>query len=226
MRRSHVLCSLGGLAALLAVAAVCYGYPQPAPKPPVLDDHPAPCIPGPTPEEKPRAVPSARTSAHPPVAHPDLTPWAPPTKPTFVPSYATVADCPAPAYRLPTAAVTSAAPAKAGTVYDLVERVESLKAKREAIDQELRETQALLREKFNALQERVGKADPRLPPAAEPAPQYYQPVTTYQTLLIKDPETGEVKRVVKPVTKYVLREAPLPAPAAVPPSAPQPVPSY
>ena len=59
-----------------------------------------------------------------------------------------------------------AAPAtKQPNIYDLLEKLEALKAKQNTLESEVRETRALLNEKFRTLQERVGKVG-----AGDPTP--------------------------------------------------------
>jgi hypothetical protein len=73
-----------------------------------------------------------------------------------------------------TVKATVAAPAtKQANVYDLLEKLDALKAKQDALESEVRETRALLNEKFRTLQERVSKAS--MPPNGSP----YAPAITY-----------------------------------------------
>jgi hypothetical protein len=100
---------------------------------------------------------------------------------------------------------------KQQNVYDLLEKLEGLQTKKDALESEIRETRALLNEKFRTLQERVGKANvtPHSSPCAPAGTPVtsYEPVTTYRVILEKNPKTGETKRVVTPVTSYVLRQS-------------------
>jgi hypothetical protein len=111
-----------------------------------------------------------------------------------------------------TVKATATAPAtKNANVYDLLEKLEGLQAKKDALESEIRETRALLNEKFRTLQGRVGKANVTphgspYAPAVTPVTSC-EPVTTYRVILEKNPETGETKRVVTPVTNYIYRQS-------------------
>src|SRR5262245_54280419 len=194
MKRTSLFFCIGGLAALLAIAAVCHAY-QAATVPAS-----PPCEPTAAPHTK--ATPCCGKQADPLVSG-------------------------KPCCQSACCAVAAKAPAaKQPNVYDLLEKLEALKAKQDALESEVRETRALLNEKFRTLQERVGKAGAGLPPHAPPVVteggRYYEPITTKRVILVKDPETGAVKRIEQPVTTYVLREVPVPMPAP----APQPVPPH
>jgi hypothetical protein len=63
-----------------------------------------------------------------------------------------------------------------GNVYELLEKLEALKAKKDALESEIRETRALLGEKFRTLQERVAKAG--MPPHGPAIPTCQVPLTT------------------------------------------------
>jgi hypothetical protein len=119
---------------------------------------------------------------------------------------------------------------KQANVYDLLEKLEGLQAKKDVLESEIRETRALLNEKFRTLQERVGKANVTphgspYAPAVTPVTSC-EPVTTYRVILEKNPETGETKRVVTPVTNYIYRQSaqtngvPLTAPSVYVPAQP------
>src|SRR5262245_49854144 len=196
MKRTSLFFGIGGLAALLAIAAVCHAYQATtAPASP-------PCEPTPAPHTK--ATPCCGKQADPLVSG----------KP-----------CCQAACRAVAAKAAAASPlAKQPNVYDLLEKLEALKAKQDALESEVRETRALLNEKFRTLQERMGKVGAGVPPHAPPAvtegARYYEPITTKRVILVKDPETGAVKRIEQPVTTYVLREVPVPTPAPVPPPVP------
>ncbi len=106
----------------------------------------------------------------------------------------------------------TAVASKQQDVYYLLEKLEALKAKQDALESEIRETRALLGEKFRRLQERVGKAtmtprgSPYAPAITPVTSQHYEPVTSYRVVLVKNPETGETQRVTEAVTSYVLRQ--------------------
>ena len=204
MKRTSLLFGIGGLATLLANAAVCHAY-QATAVPASL-----PCEP--TPATHTKATPCCGKQADPLVSG----------KPC----------CQAACCAVAAKAAAASPAAKQPNVYDLLEKLEALKAKQDALESEVRETRALLNEKFRTLQERVGKVGVGGPtPVVTGVPvtgqRYYEPVTSYQVVLVKDPQTGETKRVATAVTSYVLREGvpavpPVgpPAGAAVPPPAP------
>lgn len=80
-------------------------------------------------------------------------------------------------------------PVKELNVYELVEKLEALKARQEALDAEARETRALLNERFRTLQDRVGKATFALtPPMGYPAPPSVDPQPVRPQ--ITEPGTG------------------------------------
>lgn len=105
---------------------------------------------------------------------------------------------------------------KAG-VDEVLDRLEALKAKKDAIESEEKELQAILKLRLEAQMRRVGKVgEPTtvyptpvpVPPSAVRAPsvKYYEPVTNYQYRTVIDQKTGEKKHVVTPVTTYTLRD--------------------
>jgi hypothetical protein len=142
MRCSHVYWSLGGLTALLVGYAVCHAFPsEPARKP--------------TPPT--RAIPESPEC--------DLAFPAPAAKPVALAAPSTTPGCCAVTF-------TAAAPvSKEPNVYDLLAKLEALKAKQDALDAEVRETHALLNEKFRTLQMRMAKVGAGVP-MTYPAPVY------------------------------------------------------
>jgi hypothetical protein len=145
MRRSHVYWSLGGLAALLAGYAACHAFPY-----------------------EPARKPTPPTRAVPAAPECDLACPAPATKPV---ARTTEVKAVAPAC----CAVTLTNVAKDPNVYDLLAKLEALKAKQDALDSEVRETYALLNEKFRTLQMRMAKVGAGVPTPVTcpvPAPVY------------------------------------------------------
>jgi hypothetical protein len=214
MKRTCTFFGVGGLIALFAVAAVCQGYQA---NPPAATS----VVPSSPPFDSPPARQTGPTTA------PGSGKTADPLVPQKTGSVLSCCKGPAPSCCAVPGTATPAA--RHPNVYDLLEKLEALKAKQNALESEVRETRALLNEKFRTLQERMGKVGAGLPtPVAYEVPlagsRYYEPVTTYQTLLVKDPQTGGTRRVVRPVTSYVLREAGVPvAPPATTEAVPAPL---
>jgi hypothetical protein len=149
MRRSHVYWSLGGLTALLVGYAVCHAFPyEPARKP--------------TPPT--RAIPESPEC--------DLAFPAPATKPVARTTEVKAPAAPSTTPGCCAVTFTAAAPvSKEPNVYDLLAKLEALKAKQDALDAEVRETHALLNEKFRTLQMRMAKVGAGVP-MTYPAPVY------------------------------------------------------
>jgi hypothetical protein len=155
MRRSHVYWSLGGLTALLIGYAVCHAFPyEPAKKP--------------TPPT--RAIPESPEC--------DLAFPAPATKPVARTTEVKAPAAPSTTPGCCAVMFTAAAPvSKEPNVYDLLSKLEALKAKQDALDAEVRETHALLNEKFRTLQMRMAKVGAGVP-MTYPAPVYPTPTLT------------------------------------------------
>jgi hypothetical protein len=126
-----------------------------------------------------------------------------------------------------TVSFTVAAPLHKCGVGEVLDKLEALKARKDALEREEKELHALLKVRLEAQAQRVGKVGGGEPTPVTQAPvgAYYEPVTSYRVTLVYDEKTKETKRVVTPVTSYVLRigKAPQPVPHStadlVPPSA-------
>ena len=113
-----------------------------------------------------------------------------------------------------TVSFTVAAPLHKGGVGEVLDKLEALKARKDALEREEKELHALLKVRLEAQAQRVGKVGGGEPtPVTQvPAGAYYEPVTSYRVTLVYDEKTKETKRVVTPVTSYVLRTGKAPQP--------------
>lgn len=204
MRRSHVICSIGGLAALLAAVAVCQAYP---PEPattnkvtPTVPANAAPPLPGcalvcPASAAKADAAPDCCKTKCCASEAKACAPGCCPTAPAAPPGASAVFKD-AKGHVFVTGAAGFAPCQQPGcggeNVYTLLAKLEALKGKQEALDAEVRETYALLNEKFRTLQIRMAKAGAGVPtpvtygvpaypvasPVYAPAPAFDLPVVT------------------------------------------------
>ena len=150
---------------------------------------------------------------------------------------------------------TKTASVKLAPVNELLDKLEALKAKREAIEQEEKAPRAALMEQLAAQQERLAKLGivPTMPyvipnspvpaivgvPATSHEPvttytetSYYEPVTNARTTRVYDKQTNSFKAYTAYETKYILRKTRVPittygqrtTEAQPPPPACQPLP--